>query len=348
MSRKGMIRRKSLISIAIVIVVLCITAFFTIKIIEKNVAKKEAEEIDKVIGTEYYTNISEDDLMKDEYGKIDAKLNGVFAFAKSDDKIVGIKSKDEAVDILNIDKDRDYDLCYDDTRLYIAQKDNGLVRIVNLKTENGEYSSNTVIDLAKSIDSFKIYKNVMYYISNGVLYKNEAGIEEVLLSDITSNSLVVKKNNIYVCQNSTFVRINEEGVVEKLKEDVTAINYYNYYEKHKIVLDCYADEQNCFKNLFNVYTGEITQSIRNKSYFIPYGANGYLYTSNDGSILNVISSEGIGNTIYNSEKNIDEILFIKDRYILITESGKQKLIDVNSKKIDENYINKYEDIYYIK
>ena len=93
--------------------------------------------------------------MQYEYSKIDASLNGMYAFGIQNDYIVGVKSTENIVNIVQIDPEKDYDYKYYNTKLYLLEKECGKISVIDLN-ELGKIDE--IIELNSNIKSFFIIK----------------------------------------------------------------------------------------------------------------------------------------------------------------------------------------------
>lgn len=347
MSRKGhsfISRRKSIFSIVILLLLIAILAAFTIKLTEKiNKDKNKNDDEDK----KYYSNVDEEDFMQYEYKKINDELNGIYAFGQKDGYVVAVKNKDEAVKIMPTEIDNEYDYIYYLTKLYILNKNNGQISVIPLKNE-GQYNVEEIIELNNKVESFEIYEDKIYYISQGKLYLYDNNESKVLYDNITSNSFVIKNGSAYIVKDKELIRVDiSSSNEEKIDSNVNEIYYYNYYERNKLVYDYSTDELNTFKKIYNFYNKEILNSIRNNTTFIPYKASNYVYLTEDKLNLYMIDRNSNSNRIFGNNKEILSITFLKERYIQIVQDDAVFLVDLEDNNYTQN--NSYiENIRYIK
>ena len=66
-----------------------------------------------------------------------------------------------------------------------------------------------------------------------------------------------------------------------------------------MIFDVQYDAENIFRNVYNFYTGEIDNSVKNNTYFIPYSASEYIYLTNDRKSIMKINKSGSSKYIYN-------------------------------------------------
>lgn len=338
-SRKGLNRRSSIITIIIVILLIAFIAFFIIKILDKvenedNTPKK------------YISNLDEEDMMQYEYSKIDESLSGMYAFAILDDYIVAVKGKDEIVNIIQIDSDKEYDYKYNDKKLYLLEKDSGKINIVDLVNLG---NIEDIIELGENINSFEIYNNNILYISNGRLLKYENGNIEEILTQVSSNNFVIKNDDIYIVKDNNLIKMDMNKNETIIDSNVKEIYYYNYYERDRLIYSTTLDNENVFKKVYNYYTGEIISSIKNDTYFVPYGASEYIYTTADNKNVVLIEKSGMNEYLYKSNSKIENIGLYKEGYIIIKDSDNETVIDLNTDDEVEcdNIINLY-GIKYLK
>lgn len=332
--------RSSIITIILVLVFLSILALTIISIINKQNNIKDKNK-------EYVSNLDEEDMMQYEYTKIDSRLNKMYAFAQLDNWVVAVLGIDKFVNLVQIDTNKEYDYCYNNACLYLLEKESGKITLVDLN-KMGEIKAE--INLEDNVQSFEIYKNSIYYISNNKLMKYENGKKEEILLDITSNNLVLKNDYIYIVKSNNLVKVDFNRNETKIADNVKEIYYYNYYERDRLIYDTNIDNINTFKNIYNYYTGSINNSVKNNTYFVPYGASKYIYTTLDKSNLVSIGKSGITDIIYSSYNQIENINFHKEGYIVLKEdNGKNIVINLETNKEEEhdNIINLY-NIKYLK
>lgn len=332
--------RSSIITIILVLVFLSILALTIISIINKQNNIKDKNK-------EYVSNLDEEDMMQYEYTKIDSRLNKMYAFAQLDNWVVAVLGIDKFVNLVQIDTNKEYDYCYNNACLYLLEKESGKITLVDLN-KMGEIKAE--INLEDNVKSFEIYKNSIYYISNNKLMKYENGKKEEILLDITSNNLVLKNDYIYIVKSNNLVKVDFNRNETKIADNVKEIYYYNYYERDRLIYDTNIDNINTFKNIYNYYTGSINNSVKNNTYFVPYGASKYIYTTLDKSNLVSIGKSGITDIIYSSYNQIENINFHKEGYIVLKEdNGKNIVINLETNKEEEhdNIINLY-NIKYLK
>ena len=153
-------KRRSIITIFIVILLLIIVAISVICLLNHISDSKEVEE------DQYISNLYEEDLMQYEYDKIDNSLDGMYSFAISDNYLVGVISKDKVVNITQIDPQKQYDYVYNDAKVYLLEKESGIINIIDLKEVGNVIDT---IELGEPIESFDVYNDSIYYISNNKL-----------------------------------------------------------------------------------------------------------------------------------------------------------------------------------
>lgn len=331
--------RSSIITIILVLFILAIFALVIIKIADK----REKSNPNK----EYVSNLDEEDMMQYEYSKLDNSLNKMYAFAQVEDWIVAVIEKGKYVNIFQIDVNKDYDYCYNNACLYLLEKESGKITVVDLKNI-GEVKEE--INLEDNVKSFEIDKNTIYYISENKLIKYESGKKEDIISDITSNNLVLKNEYIYVVRNNDLIKLDMERNETKIADNVKEIYYYNYYERDRLIYDTNSDNINTFKNIYNYYTGDIVNSIKNNTYFVPYDALKYVYTTLDRKNLVLIGKSGITDILYKSNDQIKNVNLYKEGYVVLNENnGRNVVINLETNKEEEsgNIINLY-NIKYLK
>lgn len=333
--------RKSIITIILVIFVFIILAFLTIKILNfyRNTKQESNEKL-------YYSHLDEEDKMKEEYKYLNTELNGVYAFGICNSNVVAIKGIYEYINITNIDESKEYDYLYYNRKLYLLEKDTGTISIIPL---DREYNIESKINLNCAVDSFEVYDEDVYYISNSILFKYTDNNIEEICNNVTSKKFIIKNDMIYLSKNNTLVQIDMQKKETSIQNNVKEIYYYNYYERNKLVYDVQIDDENNFKGVYNFYTKEITNSVKNDVYFIPYNSSNYIYLTNEKDKLMLINKAGSGNILYNSESYIDNISFLKDKYLQINEEDSLKIINIESKKIESsNDFKMIKNIRYIK
>ena len=332
--------RSSIITIIIVLAIIALMAYGVIRYIEKH--KKE-----EVEGPAYeYTNFQEEDFMQYEYEKIDSSLSGIYALAIENDYIVGVKAYNKTVNIYQINPELNYDYAYSNGLLYIVQIDTGVMTIFNLKTLSVEQDE---IALKPNIEEIEVENNEVFFISQNEYYKYDGKDVELIYDNVSSSNFVIKADNTYICLDKVFYKIDKDGNMNKIDENVENIYYYDYYERDKIVYDKLIDEQATSKNIYNIYNENISNSIRNNTYFVVYGANEYIYTTQDDDVV-LIKENGTNKYLYKSkEENINNISLFKDGYIIISTTKGETIIDLSSmnKLISDNIIN-LQKIKYLK
>lgn len=333
--------RSSIITIIIVLAIIALMAYGVIRYIEKH-KKEESEE-----GPAYeYTNFQEEDFMQYEYEKIDSSLSGIYALAIENDYIVGVKAYNKTVNIYQINPELNYDYAYSNGLLYIVQIDTGVMTIFNLKTLSVEQDE---IALKPNIEEIEVENNEVFFISQNEYYKYDGKNVELIYDNVSSSNFVIKADNTYICLDKVFYKIDKDGNMNKIDENVENIYYYDYYERDKIVYDKLIDEQATSKNIYNIYNENISNSIRNNTYFVVYGANEYIYTTQDDDVV-LIKENGTNKYLYKSkEENINNISLFKDGYIIISTTKGETIIDLSSmnKLISDNIIN-LQKIKYLK
>lgn len=333
--------RSSIITIIIVLAIIALMAYGVIRYIEKHKKEEEAE------GPAYeYTNFQEEDFMQYEYEKIDSSLSGIYALAIENDYIVGVKAYNKTVNIYPINPELNYDYAYSNGLLYIVQIDTGVMTIFNLKTLSVEQDE---IALKPNIEEIEVENNEVFFISQNEYYKYDGKNVELIYDNVSSSNFVIKADNTYICLDKVFYKIDKDGNMNKIDENVENIYYYDYYERDKIVYDKLIDEQATSKNIYNIYNENISNSIRNNTYFVVYGANEYIYTTQDDDVV-LIKENGTNKYLYKSkEENINNISLFKDGYIIISTTKGETIIDLSSmnKLISDNIIN-LQKIKYLK
>lgn len=340
MKREGK-SRSSIITIFLVIFMFIILAFLTIKLVEfyNNIPKDTNEQL-------YYSHLDEEDMMRNEYKNINEELNGIYAFGIYDSSIVAVKENQDFIKIIDIDTSKQYDYLYNNAKMYLLEKDSGVISIIPL---NSEYSVENQINLNCKVDSFEIYNGDIYYISNGKLYRYSNENIEEFASNITSKNFIIKNEEIYLSKGDILTKIDMQKNETPIQEHVKEVYYYNYYERNKLIYDVRIDDINTFKGVYNFYTGEIINSIKNDTYFIPYNSSNYIYLTNEKDKIMMINKSGSSNILYSSDSRIDNISFLKDGYLLINESDKVSMFNIENKSVEySNDIKKIENIKYIK
>lgn len=338
--RKGIKKRSSIITIGIVLILIIFMAIVVINILESNKEKVEKE------SKRYVSNLDEEDKMQYEYSKINKELDGMYAFAIHDNYVVGVKGKDKFVNIIEIDSQKDYDYLYFKSSLYLLEKESGIITVVDLNNI-GEIKD--TINIGENIESFEIYYNAIYYISNNKLIKYEDNENNEILSNVTSNNFVIKNDYIYIVKDKKLMKIDMNNNETLISENVEELYYYNYYERDRLIYDTTSDLENIFKNIYNYYTGDIINSIRNNTYFLPYDAAEYIYTTTDNKNIVLIKKNGVNEYLYKSDSNIENINLFKEGYVVAKENDKNIVIDLDTDKEveDDNIINLY-NIKYLK
>lgn len=335
-SRKGLKRRSSIITIIIVIAIISCSAIGVINFLEN---KKEKDEKENKI---YVSNLDEEDMMQYEYSKINKDLDGMYALAMVGNNIVGVKSKNEYVNIIQIDSNKEYEYTYYDKSLYLLEKENGIITVVDLNNI-GEIKK--TISLEESVKSFEIYNDDIYYISGNKLIRYKNNEKEEILTDITSNNFVIKKDYIYIAKSNNLLKIDMDKNETIIDTDVTELYYYNYYERDRLIYDTCSDSENVFKNIYNYYTGNVVKSIRNNTYFVPYDAAKYIYTTSDKKNVILISDSGTNNYLYKAKNKIENINLFKEGYIVLEDV----VIDLDTEKeVESKSISDLHSIKYLK
>lgn len=338
-TRKGIKRRSSIITISIVIILICFLAVFTIKLSNNIENRKENE--DKL----YISNLDEEDMMQYEYSKIDKSLNGMYAIGIVDDYIVGVKNSNDYINIIQIDSAKEYDYNYFNTKLYVLEKESGKIQVVDLKSLRKLED----IELNAKIDSFSVCDNCIYYVSENKFFKYENNNIQEILSNITSRKFVIKNDYIYIVRNNDLIKVsvldNSEEIIDS---NVSEIYYYNYYERDRLVYDTTFDGVSTFKNIYNYYTGEITNSIKNDTYFVLYGSSRYIYVTSDKKNVILVEKSGENKYLYKSEYEIKNINLFKEGYITIEDTQKSIIINLDTCKEESGNINNLYNIKYIK
>ena len=317
--------RSSIITIILVIFIFIVLTFLTVKILNfySNTQKNSDEEL-------YYSHLDEEDKMKEEYEYLNDELNGIYAFGISDSNVVAIKGTDEYINITSIDDSKEYDYLYYNRKLYLLEKDTGTISVIPL---DKEYEIESQINLNCTVDSFEVYDEDVYYISGGILFKYTNNQVEEICNNVTSKKFIIKNDMIYLSKNNTLVQIDMQKNETNIQDNVKEIYYYDYYERNKLVYDVQIDDENNFKGVYNFYTKEITNSIKNDVYFIPYNSSNYIYLTNEKDKVMLINKAGSSNILYSSESYIDNISFLKDKYLQINEEDSLKIINIENKEI---------------
>lgn len=334
-------RRKSIITIILVVLIIGVAAVFTINYMENR-------DIDEDENKPYITHLDEEDMMVNEYSKINSELNGINSFAISENRLVAVKNRTTYVDIIEIDPEKEYDYLYNDTKLYLLEKGTGTISIIPLKND-GEYKVESNINLECRVESFEVYESEIFYISEGKLYKYNGENSEEWAGDITSLNFIIKKDEIYFVKQGNLVKQDMQKNETEIAKDVNEIYYYNYYERNKLIYDVQYDDENVFKNVYNFYTSEIYNSVKNNQYFVPYNSSEYIYLTNDRKNIMKITKSGSSKYLFNSEIEINEITFLKDGYLLVDIGDKDTVININTEKEDStDNINDFHNIKYLK
>ncbi len=339
--RKGIKKRSSIITIGIVLILIIFMAIIVINILENNKEKLEKD------NKKYVSNLDEEDKMQYEYSKINKKLDGMYAFAILNDYVVGVQGKDKYVNIIQIDENKDYDYLYFKSSLYLLEKEIGIITVVDLNNI-GEIKE--TINIEDNVKSFEIYNNSIYYISNdNKLIKFENDEKKEILSNITANNFVIKKDYIYIVKDKKLIKLDMNNNETLISENVEELYYYNYYERDRLIYDTTSDSENIFKNIYNYYTGDVINSIRNNTYFLPYDAAEYIYTTTDNKNIVLIKRNGVNEYIYKSDSIIENVNLFKEGYIIAKENDKNIVIDLDTNKEveNDNIINLY-NIKYLK
>ena len=335
--------RSSIITIIITLAIIALMAYGVIRYIESH-KKEESEE-----GPAYeYTNFQEEDFMQYEYEKMDSSLDGIYALAIENDYIVGVKAYNNTVNIYQINPELEYEYAYNDGLLYIVQTDTGTMTIYNLKSLSIEQEQ---IDLKPNIEEIKVKDKEVYFIAEDCYYKlNNKGKVELIYDNVSSSSFVIKSDNTYICLDKVFYKIDKDGNMNKIDENVEDIYYNDYYERDKIIYDKLIDEQATSKYIYNVYNENTTNSIRNNTYFVAYGANEYIYTTQDNDVI-IIKENGNNKYIYKAKNDeiINNVTLFKDGYIIVSTTKGETIIDLSAmnKLISDNIIN-LQKIKYLK
>jgi hypothetical protein len=338
-SRKGLKRRSSIITIIIVVLLIALLAFSIIKILEKNSNKENQNKV-------YITNLDEEDMMQYEYSKIDKSLDGMYALGIVNENLVAVQSKDKYTTIVQIDPQKEYDYVYNSAKLYLLEKESGTITIIDLNNLGNVIDT---IELEDNVKAFEVYNDCIYYIANDKLIKYENKEKEEILSEITSDNFVIKKDYIYIVKNGELLKIDMDKNEEVIANNVIKLYYYNYYERDRLIYDTSSDSENVFKNIYNYYTGEITNSIKNNTDFIPFDASEYIYTTQDRKNLILIKKSGDSEYLYKSKNEINNINLFKEGYVIFEEDDKNIVIDLDtSDEIEDDNIINLHNIKYLK
>ena len=333
-------KRRSIITIFIVIVLLIIVAISVICLLNHISDSKEVEE------DQYISNLYEEDLMQYEYDKIDNSLDGMYSFAISDNYLVGVISKDKVVNITQIDPQKQYDYVYNDAKVYLLEKESGIINIIDLKEVGNVIDT---IELGEPIESFDVYNDSIYYISNNKLIKFENSKRDEILNNITSKNFVIKNDKIFIVKDNKLIKVDNEFNETVIAENVLELSYYDYYERDRIVYTTSIDNENIFKNIYNFYTESTTQFIKNNTYFVPYSANKYIYTNSDNTSVILIKNSDINKYLESFEKNIQKINLFKEGYLVISTEDENITFDLETEKeIQGDNIINLDNIKYIK
>ena len=343
--KKEVKRRKSYITIAIVVLFISLAAIICIRY-----SIKHSKVVEKIVASEYYSNLREEDGMKYEYAKINDELNNLCAFAISQGYVVGVDESGKLVNIIQINANNTYDYTYYAQKLYLLEKESGIVSIIPLKTESGSnYEISDSINLERRVDYIQIYEKELYYLADGTLYKYSDGEDEIIFENITGDSFIIKLNYLYALRNDELVKYKLDTKEELvLSKNVLYFNYYDYYEKNKLVFETSLDGQNIFKNILNVYSNEINNSIRNNEYFVVYGADEYIYINNDKTKLYLVDKNGNNKVVYNSKNNIEDVVFIKDGHAIVKAEDEVISLNIHDKNEYEKIDTIIDNIKYIK
>lgn len=333
-------KRSSIITIIIVILLLGITAISVISLLNHISENNEIEE------EQYISNLYEEDLMQYEYDKIDDSLDGMYSFAISNNYLVGVISKEKIVNIVPIDPQKQYDYVYNDAKVYLLEKESGIINIIDLK-EIGKIIN--TVELNDSIESFNIYDNTIYYIANNKLIKYDNATKEEILDNITSKNFVIKNDNIFIVKNNNLIKLDKELNETVIAENVLEIDYYNYYERDRLVFTTSIDNENIFKNVYNFYTENITQFVKNNTFFVPYSSDKYIYTNFDNTSVILIKNADINKYLSSFDKKIEKINLFKEGYLVIVTEDKITTFDLETEKeVQSDNIISLDNIKYIK
>lgn len=333
-------KRSSIITIIIVILLLGITAISVISLLNHISENNEIEE------EQYISNLYEEDLMQYEYDKIDDSLDGMYSFAISNNYLVGVISKEKIVNIVPIDPQKQYDYVYNDAKVYLLEKESGIINIIDLK-EIGKIIN--TVELNDSIESFNVYDNTIYYIANNKLIKYDNATKEEILDNITSKNFVIKNDNIFIVKNNNLIKLDKELNETVIAENVLEIDYYNYYERDRLVFTTSIDNENIFKNVYNFYTENITQFVKNNTFFVPYSSDKYIYTNFDNTSVILIKNADINKYLSSFDKKIEKINLFKEGYLVIVTEDKITTFDLETEKeVQSDNIISLDNIKYIK
>lgn len=333
-------KRSSIITIIIVILLLGIIAISVISLLNHISENNEIEE------EQYISNLYEEDLMQYEYDKIDDSLDGMYSFAISNNYLVGVISKEKIVNIVPIDPQKQYDYVYNDAKVYLLEKESGSINIIDLK-EIGKIIN--TVELNDSIESFNIYDNTIYYIANNKLIKYDNATKEEILDNITSKNFVIKNDNIFIVKNNNLIKLDKELNETVIAENVLEIDYYNYYERDRLVFTTSIDNENIFKNVYNFYTENITQFVKNNTFFVPYSSDKYIYTNSDNTSVILIKNADINKYLSSFDKKIEKINLFKEGYLVIVTGDKITTFDLETEKeVQNDNIISLDNIKYIK
>ena len=333
-------KRSSIITIIIVILLLGIIAISVISLLNHISENNEIEE------EQYISNLYEEDLMQYEYDKIDDSLDGMYSFAISNNHLVGVISKEKIVNIVPIDPQKQYDYVYNDAKVYLLEKESGIINIIDLK-EIGKIIN--TVELNDSIESFNIYDNTIYYIANNKLIKYDNATKEEILDNITSKNFVIKNDNIFIVKNNNLIKLDKELNETVIAENVLEIDYYNYYERDRLVFTTSIDNENIFKNVYNFYTENITQFVKNNTFFVPYSSDKYIYTNFDNTSVILIKNADINKYLSSFDKKIEKINLFKEGYLVIVTEYKITTFDLETEKeVQSDNIISLDNIKYIK
>ena len=333
-------KRSSIITIIIVILLLGIIAISVISLLNHISENNEIEE------EQYISNLYEEDLMQYEYDKIDDSLDGMYSFAISNNYLVGVISKEKIVNIVPIDPQKQYDYVYNDAKVYLLEKESGIINIIDLK-EIGKIIN--TVELNDSIESFNIYDNTIYYIANNKFIKYDNATKEEILDNITSKNFVIKNDNIFIVKNNNLIKLDKELNETVIAENVLEIDYYNYYERDRLVFTTSIDNENIFKNVYNFYTENITQFVKNNTFFVPYSSDKYIYTNFDNTSVILIKNADINKYLSSFDKKIEKINLFKEGYLVIVTEDKITTFDLETEKeVQSDNIISLDNIKYIK
>lgn len=316
--------RSSIITIIIVLIIIGLVAYGIIRYIEKNSKTEE------VVEPAYeYTNFQEEDFMQYEYSKMDKSLEGMYALAIEQDYIVGVKSYNDTVKLFQIDPEKEYSYAYYDAKLYIVQNDTGTLNILDLNTL--ELSQEEIV-LKPNIIEIAVSNNGLYFISENSYNKYTNDEVEEIYNNVTSNEFVIKGDNLYICLDKIFYKIDEEGNKTKIDQNVENIYYNNFYERDKIIYDKLIDDEATSKNLYNIYTENTYSSIRNNTYFVAYDANKYIYTTQDNTKVVLLKENNTNKYLYKckTEEQINDVTLFKEGYIIVSTNRRNAVIDLDA------------------